>query len=175
MVRDDGMGNTGVAQLHIGAGIFHTVHIHGVIQLDGGRIIEANLVQPLADPLSGDNAGGGLHSLGFAGQTVLIAVAADTPGTIAAHLAHTAVRVEEQHPVITALGGSVDDHETVGSDGHVTLTEGFGKLRETFDRQMLLEIVQHHEIVSGAVHFPELQGIPLLILILLYYNSTEHR
>ena len=157
-----GIGNhcvrkTRIPQLHIGAGIGRAVDLDGMVQLNQGRVIEADTVELRIDPLAGHHTGGCFHGLSLTGQVVFIAVAADAAGPVAAHLTQTSVRIIEQHPVVSALGRRVYDHQAVGSNGEMPLTQGAGKLREILNRKMLFQIVQDDKVISRTVHFPELQ------------------
>ena len=151
------MGNAGISQLYVGAGIPDAVHLHGDVQLYCGGIVQVDPIQPAADPLARDDPGGGLHRLGVPSQTGLITVPADAPGTIAAHLTHTAVGIVKAHFVVAALGGGVYHHQSVCADGKMPFTKSFCDLGQKLHRQMLFQIVQHDKIISGAVHFPEFQ------------------
>ena len=114
------------------------VYLHGGVQLHCGGIVEADPVQPLGDTPSRDNAGGGLHRLGLPGETQFISVSADTPGAVAAHLAHAAVTVEKQHFIVSALGGGIHHHQAVRADGQMPLAQRPSGLRQTLRRQVLL-------------------------------------
>ena len=94
-----------------------------------------------------------------AGQARLIAIAADAAGAVAAHLAHGAVAVEEQHAEVPLALGLVHDHEAVGPQGAVGGAEGLGDAGEGFGGQALLQVVEDDEVVAGSVHFPEFHGV----------------
>ena len=153
------MGNAGIAQLHIGAGIAHAVDFHRGIQFYRGGIVEPDAVEPLIDPLAGDDAGRGLHRLGLPGQAVFVAVAADTAGAVAAHLPHGAVGVEEQHPIIAAADRRLHHHEAVGPDGQMPLAQGAGQLRPAVVRHGVPPVIHHDKVVARAVHLPEFHGV----------------
>ena len=164
------MGQTGIAQLHIGAVIGDTIHFHGIVQLHCGGIVETDPVQPLRHPVARDDSRGGLHRLHLARQTVFVAVPADAPGAVAAHLAHAAVGIEKQHLVVAALGRGVHNHQTIGTDGQVPLAQRPGHLREALRREMFLQIIQHHKVVAGTVHFPEPHIAPPRMIVLFTYH-----
>ena len=157
------MGKAGVAQLHIGAGPGDAVYLHRKVQGDCGGIVEPDTVETAVDPFSGHDAGGGLHGLPCSGQAGLTAVAADAAGTVSAHFADAAVAVVKEHLVIAALSGSFHHHQPIGSNGQAPLTQNPGDLGKCLLRQMLFQIVQYDEVVSGAIHFPKAQSHPSCI------------
>ncbi len=129
-VGDHRMGNAGIAQLHIGAGIAHAVDFHRGIQFYRGGIVEPDAVEPLIDPLTGDDAGRGLHRLGLPGQAVFVAVAADTAGTVAAHFTGASIIIVKPHPIIAALNRRINDHQTIGADGELPVAKRTGQRRK---------------------------------------------
>ena len=150
------MGNARITQLNIGAGVAHAVHLHRVVQLYRSGVIEPDAIHPPIDALAGHQACGGLHPLLLSGQAFFIAIAADAPGSVAAHLTHAAVGVEEEHPVVATGLGGIHHHQPVGPDGKVALAKASGQLRQLLLRQMLLQVVDEDKVIAGAVHFPKL-------------------
>ena len=156
---DDGVGQAGVAQLDVPAGDLLPADHSGAVQVDHGGVVQADAILAAVDALADDQARGRLHLLDRAGQTRLIAIAADAAGTVAAHLAHGAVAVEEQHAEVSLALGLVHDHEAVGPQGAVGGAEGLGDAGEGFGGQALLQVVEDDEVVAGSVHFPEFHGV----------------
>ena len=118
-----------------------------------GGVVEADLVLPPGDPPAGDQAGGGLHPLGLPRQAGLIAVPADAPGPVAAHLPHRAVAVVKAHPEVPLPLGRLDHHEPVSPQGAVGGAQGPGQDGEGLLRQALLHVVQNDKVVAGGRSF----------------------
>ena len=93
--------------------------------------------------------------MGFAGQAVFIAITADAPGSVAAHLSLGAVGIIEEHPVVAAQEGGVYDHQAVGADGEAPVAEGAGDGGEQGGVHVFGQVVEDDEVVSGSVHFGE--------------------
>ena len=113
---------------------------------------------PAVDAPAGDDARGGLHLLLLPGEAVLIAVAADAPGSVAAHLPLGAVGVVEEHPEAAPLSRGLHHHQTVGPDGEAAAAEHPGQPRQGGDGQVLRQIVEDNKVVAGPVHLGELHG-----------------
>ena len=132
------MGQAGISQLHIGAGIGLAVHLHGVVQPEGGGPVEFDFILPPGDAPAGDQASGGLHPLELSGQPDLIAIAADAPSPVAAHLARAAVGVVKQHSVVPAGLRPLHHHQTVRPNGQAALAQPPGQGGKAIRRQPLL-------------------------------------
>ena len=167
-----GVGDAGISQLHIGADVCHAVCLHRAIQSYGGGVVQPDAVQPLVDPPAGDDACRGLHSLRLSGQPVFVAIPADAAGTVPTHLTYAAIRIIEQHPIISALGGGIHNHQPVRPDGHVPFTQRPGDLWQLLQGEVLLQVVQNHKVISRAVHFPKSQ-VSTSFLYIHYYNSEN--
>ena len=68
-----------------------------------------------------------VSTLDLAGQTIFVAVAADATGAVAAHFTEAAVRIEKQHPIVTALKRGIYDHQTVGPNGQMAFAQSAGQ------------------------------------------------
>ena len=147
------MGNAGIAQFHIVALIYLTVHFD-ISALHHAGIIQADPVKPLALPFPDHNTGCGLNALDVAGQTVLVTVAGNTSGSVAAHFSHGAVRIVKQHPVI-GLRGGFHHHKAICADGQMPLTQRCGNMAQMRLRDLLLDVVDNDKIISRAVHLPK--------------------
>ena len=156
------MGDTGVAQLHIGAVVHRAVHLRRAAQADMARVVEPHPVLLPVDTPPGHKARCGLHPLHLARQPVFKAVAADAPCPVAAHLSHRAVGVEKQHFVIAAAGGLFHHHQAVRADGQMPLTQRPGHVRPAILRHAVLPVVHDDKIVARAVHLPKFHGQPFL-------------
>ena len=92
-----------------------------------------------------------------AGQTIFVAVAADAAGTVAAHFTEAAVRIEKQHPIVTALKRGIYDHQTVGPNGQMAFAQSAGQSGKAGFGKMLYHIIYNDKVIAGTVHFPEPQ------------------
>ena len=166
------MWDAGVAQLHIGAIIGRAVHLRLAIQAHVAGIVEPHTVQPAIHPPTSDQARRGLHLLHLAGQSVFIAIPTDAAGTVAAHLPHGAIGIEKQHLVVAAVGGLFHHHKSVGTDGHMPLTDSADDLRPLLIGYSILSVIHHNKVVAGTVHFPKLHGVtPSFLLVIALYMS----
>ena len=154
------VGDAGVAQLHIGAVVGDAAHLQPAVQPHMAGIIEPYAVEPFAHSPARHKTGGGLYPLRLAGQAVFIAVAADAPRAVAAHLTRGAVGVEEQHFIVAATGGGLHHHEAVCADGHTPLTQDADDLRPPVLGDGVPTVVHHDKIIACPVHLPEFHDSP---------------
>ena len=167
------MWDAGVSQLHIGAIIGRAVHLRLAIQAHVAGIVEPHTVQPAIHSPTSDQTRRGLHLLHLAGQSVFIAISADAAGTVAAHLPHGAIGIEKQHLVVAAVGRLFHHHESVGTDGHMPLTDSADDLRPLLIGYSILSVIHHNKVVAGTVHFPKLHGVtPSFLLVIALYMSS---
>ena len=107
MVLGNGVGHTGIAQLHIG-------HVALAAQIQNAGVIELHPVLIFVQTLTWHQSCVGLHHHIFPGNAVVKGVAADAPGAIAAHLPPGTVGVVEVKPEIGFVG-IVHRHKAVGA------------------------------------------------------------
>lgn len=119
------------------------------------------------DPPAGDDACRGLHSLRLSGQPVFVAIPADAAGTVPTHLTYAAIRIIEQHPIISALGGGIHNHQPVRPDGHVPFTQRPGDLWQLLQGEVLLQVVQNHKVISLRRSFSKISSFHLLLVYTL--------
>ena len=101
----------------------------------------------------------GLHKQCLAGQAVFVAVAADAPGSVAAHFAHGSVGIVKAHAEIAPGQGVFHGDEAVGADGKSPAAQFFGQLTEPLLRKTQLPVVQNDKVIPRAVHFPKFHPI----------------
>ena len=88
--------------------------------------------------------------LDLAGQTIFVAVAANATGAVAAHFTEAAVRIEKQHPIVTALKRGIYD---------VVPYPNLAQADENALRELGRKIRFYPEFPKGAnVNFYELTG-----------------
>ena len=100
------MGHAGISQLHIG-------NVALPVQIQNAGIIQLHPVGVLVQPLPRHQTGIGFHHHGLSGNAVVISVAADAPGTVAAHFATGAVGIVKMKPKIGFLG-IIHCHKAIG-------------------------------------------------------------
>ena len=156
-VGDDRVRDARPPELDIGAVKALPVKLHRVIRPEHRRVGQADAVAAAVDALAGDEARRRFHALRPSGKTVLIAVAADAPRAVSAHLAHRAVGVIKPHGVVRIALRALDRHEAVGADGHVPVAQCSRKLRQPAGGDVSVQIVEDDEIIPRAVHFCKVQ------------------
>ena len=135
----------------------NAVDHNGRVQTGRGGIIQADPIETLANAVASYQTGGGLYMLDLAGQTIFVAVAANATGAVAAHFTEAAVRIEKQHPIVTALKRGIYDHQTVGPNGQMAFAQSAGQSGKAGFGKMLYHIIYNDKVIAGAVHFPEPQ------------------
>ena len=86
----------------------------------------------------------------------MIHKAAKAARAIAAHLGFAAVGVVVTHFEVATVGGWFHTEQTIGSDAAMAVAELFDLVLG--QREAEIAIVQHDEVIAGAVHFGELKS-----------------
>ena len=151
--KGDGMGDAGVEGMD-----------GGCEALGGDRSVELQIdgvghgdADEVAFEFGGEGAGDGFEGDAFLwGVEEALGVAAEAAGSIATHLGFSAVGVVVAKFEISTILGRLGGEESVCPDSAVAVTDRGDLLLAEGNGEVA--VVDHHEVVSGSVHFGEGQA-----------------
>ena len=151
--EEHGVGDAGVDRVD-GEGLSGGVESDGVGEGSGLAHSEGDLV---AAQGGADEAGGGFEAeRAVFGGRELVDEAGEAAGTVAAHFGFAAVGIVVAHAEVGFGFGALDEKDSIGADAAVAVAQegdlGVG------ERERAVAVVQHDEVIAGAVHLGEMQN-----------------
>ena len=152
------MRQTRIAHFHIIAKINSTSKLYRLGVFYNRDVVQSNAVRGFVYTFANHHPGWRSNILFFSlGKSMLVRKPGYTTGTVSAHFTSIPIRIVEQHVYIRPFSCSTfQEHDTIGTYGHPTLTKFSGNPTHLIFFNFFKAIINNDKVVARPLHFCKL-------------------